>query len=133
MVARPLPVVRPMLATLGEPPEPTGWGFELKWDGVRAIVYVDDGQVRVMSRNDLDVTRSYPELLRGLGRVLRGRAILDGEIVALNPQGVPSFALLQQRMHVRIPTGDLLARVPVQLYLFDLLHLGGTRLLDLAY
>jgi bifunctional non-homologous end joining protein LigD len=122
-----------MLATLGERPDPSGWGFELKWDGVRAVVYLDGGAVHVVSRNDLDVSAGYPELRR-LADLLPGRrAILDGEIVALNASGVPSFAMLQQRMHVRAPTAALLSRVPVQLYLFDLPYLDRASLLDRPY
>ncbi|MDQ7905073.1 non-homologous end-joining DNA ligase [Phytohabitans sp. ZYX-F-186] len=120
-----LPLLRPMLATLGELPAGGGWGYEFKWDGVRAIVYVERGEVRVLSRNDRDVAASYPEL-RALPRLLpAGPVVLDGEIVTLDGAGAPSFARLQQRMHVREPTPALLKRVPVHLYAFDVLHLGG--------
>ena len=108
-----------MLATLGEVPRGTGWAYEMKWDGVRAMVYVEPEGVRVISRNDRDVTGSYPEVVR-LGELLPGRrAILDGEIVSLGANGAPSFGALQQRMHVRTPTASLLDRIPIQLYLFD--------------
>jgi bifunctional non-homologous end joining protein LigD len=126
----PFPLVRPMLATLGELPEPPGWAYEFKWDGVRAIAYVDAGRVHLASRNDRDITAGYPELTALGKRFPRRRAILDGEIVALDAAGRPSFSLLQQRMHVRAPSAGLRERVPVQLYLFDLLHLGPTSLLD---
>jgi bifunctional non-homologous end joining protein LigD len=122
-----------MLATLGPLPTAPGWGYELKWDGVRAIVYLDRGASRLMSRNDRDMAVSYPEV-GGLAKVLsRERLILDGEIVALGPDGAPSFSLLQQRMHVATPSTGLLARVPVRLYVFDVLHHGDRSLLELGY
>lgn len=85
------------------------------------------------SRNDRDVIGSYPELRTLLGRFPRRPLILDGEIVALDQQGRPSFSLVQQRMHVRAPAAGLLTRVLVQLYVFDVLHLGGSSTVDLAY
>ncbi len=122
-----------MLATLSDLPQPPGWGYEFKWDGVRAVMYLDGGGIRALTRNDRDVTAAYPELRTLLDRFGRRRAILDGEIVALDPKGRPSFSLLQQRMHVHAPTAALLARVPVQLYLFDLLYQGTRPLVDLPY
>jgi bifunctional non-homologous end joining protein LigD len=133
MAVGPLPLIRPMLATLGELPAPPGWGYEFKWDGVRVTVYLDRGGLRAASRNDRDVTGGYPELRALLERFPRRRVVLDGEIVALDRQGRPTFSLLQQRMHVKAPTPALLERVPVQLYLFDLLHLGNQSLLALPY
>jgi bifunctional non-homologous end joining protein LigD len=121
-----------MLATLGELPPP-GWAYEFKWDGVRAVLYVDRGRVQVTTRNDRDVTDGYPELRALLDRFPRRQVVVDGEIVALDAQGRPSFGLLQQRMHVRSPSAGLLARVPVQLYVFDLLHLGARATLAMPY
>jgi bifunctional non-homologous end joining protein LigD len=128
-----LPLIRPMLATLGELPAPPGWSYEFKWDGVRVIAYLDRGRMWAASRNDRDVTDSYPELRALLDRFPRRQVILDGEIVALDARGRPSFSLLQQRMHVRTPTAALLERVPIQLYVFDLLHLGPRTTLELPY
>jgi bifunctional non-homologous end joining protein LigD len=122
-----------MLATLGALPAAPGWGYELKWDGVRAIVYLDRGSSRLMSRNDRDVAASYPEIGELAEVFGRERLILDGEIVALGPEGAPSFSLLQQRMHVAKPGTSLLSRVPVRLYVFDVLHHGERSLLDLPY
>src|SRR2546423_409878 len=133
MAAGSLPLVHPMLATLGELPAPPGWGYEFKWDGVRAVVSLDAGRVRAASRNNRDVLGAYPELDVLGGRFPRRRMVLDGEIVALDRQGRPSFSLLQQRMHVKTPTAALLTRVPVQLYLFDLLHLDTATTLNLPY
>ncbi|GAB3533545.1 non-homologous end-joining DNA ligase [Phytohabitans suffuscus] len=128
-----LPLLRPMLATLGELPGGGGWSYEFKWDGVRAVVYVEAGEVRVLTRNDRDVTGSYPEL-RALPELLpRGPVVLDGEIVTLDGAGAPSFARLQQRMHVREPAPALLRRVPIHLYAFDVLHLGERSTLKRPY
>jgi bifunctional non-homologous end joining protein LigD len=122
-----------MLATLGPLPVPPGWGYEFKWDGVRAIVYLEAGRIRVVSRNDRDVTDSYPELRGLLSPFPRRRLILDGEIVALDSRGAPDFSLLQQRMHVRTPNPGLLGRVPVRLYVFDLLHQASQSTVELPY
>src|ERR1700728_2347385 len=97
----PLPEgLRPLLATAAPPPASAGgWSYECKWEGVRALVAVDGGRIRITSRNDLDVTVSYPEL-RALGLALGSRQVLlDGEIVAFDDAGRASFSLLQQRMH----------------------------------
>ena len=124
-------LIRPMLATLrrGLPADQDRYGWEFKWDGVRAIAYVSGGEVRLVSRNDKEMAASYPELA-----VLAGRAgapvILDGEIVALRG-GRPDFGALQSRMHVRRPPARLTGETPVQLYLFDLLHHGPDSLLGL--
>ncbi|PWR06515.1 DNA ligase [Micromonospora acroterricola] len=121
-----------MLATSGALPGGPGWGYEFKWDGVRAIGYVAGG-VRLLSRNDRDVTRAYPELDE-LARLLTGRqAVLDGEIVALDGRGRPDFSALQHRMHVRTPSAGLVGTTPVRLYVFDLLHLDGRDLTPLPY
>ncbi len=125
-----------MLATPGELPaaRPRAWATEMKWDGVRAISYVRGADVRVFSRNDRDVTVSYPEL-RELGRVLRHHAVLDGEIVAMDPDGRPNFGLLQSRMHVVDPAKarSLKSRVPVCYLVFDVLELDGRRVLHVPY
>jgi bifunctional non-homologous end joining protein LigD len=138
--AQPLPeLIRPMLATLGDLPTSTEdgrFGYESKWDGVRAVVYVENGRVRVMTRNDLDVTRTYPELA-GLGESLGGLpVVLDGEIVAFDPdRGGVSFAALQARMHVQntAQIRRLVEQVPVTYRMFDLLYLDGHRTTELSY
>ena len=112
-----------------------GWGFEMKWDGVRAIAQVQDGRVRLWSRNDIDMGVSYPEL-SGLGEALAGRsAVLDGEIVSFDTAGRPSFRRLQKRMHVsdQAAARRLADAEPVLLLLFDLLHLDGESLLRRPY
>jgi bifunctional non-homologous end joining protein LigD len=137
---QPLPtLVRPMMAVAGSLPpasEDDRWGYEMKWDGVRAMAYVEGGRIRLLSRNDRDVTAAYPEL-RLLGESLGAtQALLDGEIVALDPAtGIPSFERLQQRMHVVRPAQvRRLARdVPVTFLLFDVVHLAGRDLMPLPY
>jgi len=125
-----------MNATLTEhAPSGEGWATELKWDGIRGLAYVDGGRVRFVTRNGNDVTRRYPEL-RKLGEVLGARdAVLDGEIVAFDDAGRPSFERLQQRMHVDNESAiRRLARdVPVVYILFDLLWLDGHSTMDLPY
>ncbi len=126
-------LVRPMLATLrhGLPADHDRYGWEFKWDGMRAIAYVSSDEVRLVSRNDKDVAASYAELAVLADRV-DTPVILDGEIVALR-DGRPDFGALQSRMHVRRPPARLVEDTPVQLYLFDLLHYGEESLLGLPY
>ncbi len=126
-------LVKPMLATSGPLPAAGGWGYEFSWDGARAIAYVDGDTVRILNRNGVDVTRAYPELA-DLGTALAGRrAVLDGEIVALGRNGVPSAAALEQRMRTPVPSPSLVGASPVRLYLFDLLHLDGADLMPQPY
>lgn len=126
--------LRPMLAVPGGlPHDDEAWAYEVKWDGVRALVAVEGGRLTVRSRNGNDVTSSYPEL-RGLGLQLGStQVLLDGEVVAFNAEGRADFGRLQARMHVGRPPGALQRATPVQLLLFDVLHLDGTSLLDRTY
>jgi bifunctional non-homologous end joining protein LigD len=123
-------------ARTGElPSDADAWAYEVKWDGVRAIAYSRPGELRLESRNLNDVTDSYPELV-GLNRALSSHsAILDGEIVAFDELGRPSFAALQRRMHVasRAQARRLMAGTPVTLMLFDVLWLDGHSLMGLTY
>ena len=127
-------MLAPMLAASTTPPRDlAGHLIEPKWDGVRVIVTVDGGRVRIASRNGRDVTSHYPELA-ALGPALAGAghdAVLDGEVVAFDGAGRPSFQVLQRRMHVRAPTADLMADVPVVAMFFDLLWLDGELLTGL--
>lgn len=129
-------IIKPMLCRSGElPPNARGWACEFKWDGVRAVTYVDGGRLRILSRNDLDVTDAYPEL-HPMGRAIGSRpVVLDGEIVAFDESGRPSFGLLQQRMHVRNASAirRLSRSVPVSYLIFDVLHLDGRSTLTLPY
>jgi bifunctional non-homologous end joining protein LigD len=128
--------LQPMLASAGQlPRSDEHWAFEVKWDGIRAITYARPGRLRIESRNLNDVTSRYPEL-RALSRQLGAReAILDGEIVAFDEHGTPSFERLQKRMHV---SGEgairRLARdTPVTYAIFDLLFLDGRSTMELSY
>ena len=125
--------LRPMLATAGAlPPDDPAWAYEVKWDGVRVLAAVQDGRVRLTSRVGNDVTGGYPELT-ALADALAAPVLLDGEVVALSAAGVPDFGRLQSRMHVRAPSAALRASTPVTFVVFDLLHLGGSSLLDEDY
>lgn len=128
--------VEPMQARLSTlPREESEWAFEVKWDGVRAIAHCQPGRIRLQSRNGNDVTPAYPEL-HALNEALGSRAaILDGEIIAFDESGRPSFEALQPRMHQR---GEgavrrLMRTIPVTYVVFDLLWLDGHRLMDLPY
>jgi bifunctional non-homologous end joining protein LigD len=128
-VEEPMPsVIYPMLATLVDKPfDDDEWLFEIKWDGYRAVAFLDQGRVRLVSRNQNDLTAEYPEL-KDLAQHVRARTvILDGEIVALDEQGRSSFSLMQQRTGFR-ERGRRAARnrsIPIVYYAFDLLYLDG--------
>lgn len=130
--------VSPMLATPGALPpaaQDRQWAFEMKWDGVRAICEVDGGRITLWSRNDRDITVSYPEL-RDLGAQLgTTQAVLDGEIAVLDAHERSSFSRLQRRMHIANATEArrLADQDPVVYLIFDLLHLDGRSLLELPY
>ncbi len=120
--------IYPMLATsINEPFDGPDWLFEIKWDGYRTVAFLEDGKVRLVSRNQNELTPRYPEL-KDLAKSVKAKtAILDGEVVALDEQGRPSFSLMQQRTGFR-PGGRRAAAnadVPVLYYAFDLLYLDG--------
>jgi bifunctional non-homologous end joining protein LigD len=126
----------PMLARSGSlPADDERWAFEIKWDGVRAIAYSRPGSFRLESRNLADITASYPELGR-LGRALGSHeAVLDGEIVAFDAEGRPSFGALATRMHVSSTARArrLAAITPATYVVFDLLWLDGRSLMSSPY
>lgn len=125
------PVLQPMLATAGGKPfDDPGWAFEVKWDGVRTLAYLEPERTRLVSRRGRDVTAQYPEL-GGLHDLLAGEnALVDGEIVCLDAEGRPSFERLQQRFTVSRPTPQLVKESPVAYITFDLLWLDGESLLE---
>ncbi|MEU9850864.1 non-homologous end-joining DNA ligase [Streptomyces sp. NPDC047985] len=132
-----LPRVAPMLATPG--PLPTAdeqWAFEVKQDGQRAMVYLPgDGTVLLRARSGTDITAAYPELA-GLGPALGRPAVLDGEIVVLDPEGRSDFERLQSRMGLTgspAKAARMAATVPVHLVLFDVVHLGQDSLVRTPY
>jgi DNA ligase D-like protein (predicted ligase) len=116
-----------MLATLTENLPGSGkWVYEPKLDGVRALIYVNGGKVRMYSRNRKPLNDAYPELVEALGKAVRGDAVLDGEVVAFDAErGITSFARLQQRMQLRDPVRAMRSQVEVHLYLFDCLYYEG--------
>jgi bifunctional non-homologous end joining protein LigD len=133
----PMPTrLAPMLARPGVlPSDERQWAFEIKWDGVRAIAYSQPGELRLQSRNLKDITDSYPELARMNRALSSHRAVLDGEIVAFDGEGRPSFGALQPRMHVtsRSHAKRLAAATPVTYVIFDLLWLDGHSLMERPY
>ena len=133
----PAQVPLPMLAIPGELPPPAEddrWGYEFKWDGVRAVAAVHDGVLGLTSRKGTDITVRYPEVAR-LPEGLAGRdAVVDGEIVAMDEQGRPDFGALQNRMHRTGPeVRGMAATKPVTFLVFDLLSLDGEDLLERPY
>ena len=125
--------LRPMLATSGAlPPDDPAWAYEVKWDGVRVLAAVEAGRVLLTSRAGNNVTGGYPELA-DLCDAVDVPVLLDGEVVALSPAGVPDFGLLQSRMHVRAPSAALRASTPVTFVVFDLLHEDDTSVLSETY
>jgi bifunctional non-homologous end joining protein LigD len=126
----------PMLADAGRlPADESRYSFEVKWDGVRAIAYCKPGRIRLESRNLNEITDAYPEV-RGILLDLGMReAVLDGEIVAFDDAGKPSFERLQSRMHVTSPSAvkRLSKSTPVVYAIFDLLYLDGETLMALPY
>jgi bifunctional non-homologous end joining protein LigD len=133
----PLPAgLRPMLAVTGAVPRDLGsWALEMKWDGVRALAYIERGQVRLMSRTERDITVAYPELARLGNASLRKQLLLDGEIVVFGDGGWPEFEALQPRMHVTsaAQAAMLAGQTPVTYLIFDVLQLDGRPVVDLPY
>jgi bifunctional non-homologous end joining protein LigD len=128
--------VVPMPARLDRlPADEKGWAAEIKWDGVRAIAYCRPGRLVLQTRNLLDVSRQYPEVRR-LSRQLGAReAVLDGELVAFDAAGQPSFSRLQQRIHQTSETvvRNRMKECPVTFVIFDLLYLDGRNLMSEPY
>ena len=128
-VKRPMPTaIHPMLATSVEKPfDDPEWLFEIKWDGYRAVAFIAKGKVRLVSRNQNDLTAQYPELHSLPSFIQAETAILDGEIAALDEQGRASFSLMQQRTGIREAGRRTASRrdIPVLYYVFDLLYLDG--------
>jgi bifunctional non-homologous end joining protein LigD len=128
--------VSPMLARRHAlPKDEANWAFEVKWDGVRAIAHSQPGRIRFVTRDGDEVSAAYPEL-RALNRALSSHAaILDGEIVAFDEQGKPSFQALQPRIDPRgaAAVRRQAAEHPVTYVIFDLLWLDGHSLMELPY
>jgi bifunctional non-homologous end joining protein LigD len=133
----PAPAPAPMLATPGELPPPEedpAWGYEFKWDGVRALARVTGGGVELFSRKSTEITVRYPEVTRAPAALAGHTALVDGEIVALDDRGRPDFGALQNRMHRTGPeVPRLAAAAPVTYLVFDLLAWDGEDLTGLPY
>lgn len=121
-------IVKPMLATLVDKPfSDPDWLFETKWDGVRAVCFIKNGGARFVSRNQIEMTAQYPELANVAESLHGSTVILDGEIVALDENGVSRFQLLQPRLGRKNAgeIGRLATQTRLAYYLFDLLYLDG--------
>ena len=133
----PMPArILPMLAGAGDlPRDEAKWSFEVKWDGVRSIAYAQPGRLRLESRNLRDITAGYPEVRGLIAQLGMREAVLDGELVAFDDAGRPSFERLQRRMHVTAPSAvrRLSASTPVVYAIFDLLYLDGHSLMGRPY
>jgi bifunctional non-homologous end joining protein LigD len=127
-----------MLATGGDLPVGSGWAYEFKWDGVRALAVVSGADVRWYARSGAEITTAYPELA-GFGDALAlvgvTDAVLDGEIVVLDAAGKLSFMALAERMHVRESgrARHLAATLPVSYMVFDVLTANGTDITGVPY
>ena len=126
-----------MMAQLGAlPAHGEGeWAAEMKWDGIRCLTYVEDQGLRLLSRNGRDITLAYPELYPLAGAVAGHDLVLDGELVAFDETGRPSFGALVPRMHQRRPSrvAELAASVPVTYMIFDVLYVNSAPAIGLPY
>jgi bifunctional non-homologous end joining protein LigD len=118
--------LEPMLATLVEKPfSNPDWLFELKWDGMRLLSYIRDGNCELQSRRGRKVTSQFPEIAGLPSRIAAREAIVDGEAVVLGEGGLPDFQRMQGRMNVAQPSRALLEEAPIVYYVFDLLYCDG--------
>src|SRR4051794_16351118 len=129
--------IEPMKATIADrPPRGEDWLFEIKWDGVRAIAFIDNEELRLQSRTGNRCERQYPELAVIPHQLAAGKAVLDGEIAVLDAKGVSQFHLIQPRIANSDPNtiAHLVRSTPVVYFAFDLLYLDGYDLrgVDLA-
>ncbi len=117
------------------PDDDDNWAYEIKWDGMRAIAVIDDGRLSLSSANLIDATERFPELAALADALAPHDVVLDGEIVALDPDGRPNFGRLQPRMQARSSRAvhEAMAAQPVVYVLFDILELDGTSVVDQPY
>jgi bifunctional non-homologous end joining protein LigD len=127
--------VEPMMATLADRvPRGEDWLFEVKWDGVRAVAFLDNEEVRLQSRSGLRCERQYPELAVMPHHIAASQAVIDGEIAVLDAKGVSQFHLIQPRIANTDPNtiAHLVRSTPVIYFAFDLLYLDGYDLRNVA-
>ena len=120
--------IEPMSGTIAEQvPRGDDWLFEVKWDGVRAIAFVEDEELRLQARSGIRCERQYPELAVIPHQVAASTAVLDGEIAVLDEKGVSQFHLIQPRIANADPNtvAHLTRSTPVLYFVFDLLYLEG--------
>jgi bifunctional non-homologous end joining protein LigD len=128
--------VEPMRArpASGLPSDQSDWAYEMKWDGVRALIWVLPAELKILAADQRDITWRYPELSSLMGEVHGQRAILDGEIVGLDARGNPSYEALQQRLGFeggrKVPGRP---GIPIAFMAFDLLHLDDRSLTPMPY
>ena len=126
--------IHPMLATLVEEPfDDPQWIYEVKWDGYRAVAFIAGGKATLVSRNQNDLTGEFAEIAAALGELRVDNAVIDGEVVALDDEGRPSFSLMQQRTGMTSPgkRGPKNRALPIVYYTFDLLYLNGYNLMGI--
>jgi bifunctional non-homologous end joining protein LigD len=125
--------IEPMLSESTEK-LPTGdhYIYEVKWDGIRALISLEDGQIRIRTRNQNDVTKQFPELLSADKAFRATCGLFDAEIVSLNKQGKPEFKKVINRLQTSGETNiqKLSKTSPVYCYIFDCLYLDGRSLIN---
>ena len=123
--------IKPMMAKTGDPFDSDNHFFELKWDGLRALMFLQNGKLELQNRNLRDVTASYPEIQTVTKRIKAKKSIIDGEVVVFSKKGTPDFGRLQNRFGIEDPKRVETARSanPVTYVAFDLLHLNGKDLI----
>jgi bifunctional non-homologous end joining protein LigD len=128
--------ILPMLAKAGSlPANAADYAYEIKWDGLRAILYIENDQMRILSRNNNNITKQYPELFAIKSELGSHNIILDGEIIHLSKEGRPSFSGLQHRMGLTsmMKIAEQQLHYPVTYIIFDLLSFNNKKLIDLPY
>jgi bifunctional non-homologous end joining protein LigD len=131
--------VKPMLAGhIDTPFDNKDWVFEVKWDGVRAILLHDKAKeaiTEIQSRNGKNITHRYPEITKAIGTVVKSNEsiVLDGEIVVLNKEGIPDFQMHQKRMNVESQRDIefLSNEIPATYFVFDILYINGRNVEEL--
>lgn len=132
------PNIKPMLASPSDNAfDSKDWVFEIKWDGVRAILFKSKKNIKIQSRNGNDITRRYPEIVNAARISLRscGSAVIDGEIVILNEKGVPDFHIHQRRINIQDSKDIkvLSIQAPATYYVFDMLYKENKSLREIGY